>query len=264
MALEKFLNGTVARLLAASAVGALVAIASTIARERKVPPLPSSVSPPLIPVERVASEIPEASKLLMEHRLQVRRILLDRLLIGALLVVAGGLASLWIERFKSDATRAQFFLEKRLESSHVVTAPLSRTIAATQIVVDENCTKHFDPDGKSRVKLNEHIAELSDAINSQWILLEDDFFVDATQILSIFHGFATQSDEPTEMACDQRDFLAAVAAFISQRTRSQYVPESKGKATFTPIKYSDAEMSMMGNKLIFHKNFQAWMEARSK
>lgn len=58
----------------------------------------------------------EKEKLDHDHKLQLKRICLDKFLIGVLVIVFGFVANMVIETFKSDLVQQRFLLENRLSA----------------------------------------------------------------------------------------------------------------------------------------------------
>lgn len=63
---------------------------------------------------------PPERKALLEHRLAVWRIVYEKGLLGFLLLLAGFIASILIERYKANITQEKFVLEKRLEGAQAI------------------------------------------------------------------------------------------------------------------------------------------------
>lgn len=58
----------------------------------------------------------EKEKLQFQHRQDLRKLVVDKLLIGIILIVLGFIVNMLLENYKSDSIRDRFLLEKKLEA----------------------------------------------------------------------------------------------------------------------------------------------------
>ena len=70
----------------------------------------------------------EQKKIYLEHRLQVRRIILEKFIIGLIILVGGFVANKAIETYRDRLTTQKFFLEKKLEAIQSVSDAYSKML----------------------------------------------------------------------------------------------------------------------------------------
>jgi len=204
-------------------------------------------------------EASEDRKLLLDHRLQVRRLLLDRVLIGLLLVILGFVSSFLLEKYKAQSTQSQFFLEKRLGAATDIRAKLSKVTGAYFAASTAPCQgRPISP--KEVQALRAVLAQLIEALNSSAILLATDYSNSANLVVNVFVGIAA---DPMAVPCESRQFVSELADYLTHLTRQQLgladQPAWKG---FVPVAMSIEEMDQIGAAEYFRRNLQAWRERR--
>ena len=212
----------------------------------------STAPPPLEP--------PEAPRLRFEHALQVRRIWLDRMLIGALLVVTGLVANVVLEKYKADRGQSQFFLDKRLAAATDVRRALTNVTTSLFKVSEAPCTM-TPPDPAELERLREAIANLTSALNSNSLLFDETYLAESNRAINIFVGVMSK---PSALSCDARTFLADVARYITHQTKRQVAPDAHPEwDRFVPIALPAEEIDKIAADGYFVKNMQAWHTSRS-
>jgi len=205
-------------------------------------------------------EPPEAPRLRFEHALQVRRIWLDRMLIGALLVIAGLVANVVLEKYKADRGQSQFFLDKRLAAATEARRALTDVTSSLFKVSEAPCTLiPIDPAELQR--LREAIAKLASALNSNSLLFDESYLAQSNRGINIFIGVATK---PAALTCDARTFLAEVARYMTHQTKRQVAPDAHPAwDRFVPLALLAEDIDKIGADSYFVKNLEAWHASRA-
>lgn len=204
------------------------------------------------------AEPPEAPKLRFEHSLQVRRIWLDRMLIGALLAVAGLVANVVLEKYKADRGQSQFYLDKRLAAATEVRRALTEVTTALFKISEAPClVKPFDPVELQR--LRDALSKLVGELNSSSILFDEVYLAEANRAINIFAGVAAG---PSALSCDARPFLAEIARYLTHQTKRQVAPDAlQPWRGFVLLNLSTEDMDRMGANEYYSKNFARWRSA---
>ena len=207
-----------------------------------------------------ASELSAKEKVLLEHKLNVQRLLIDRLLIGLLLALTGFLASLAIERFKATASDTRYFLEKRLEAGTEVRSQLTELTTAAFEQTIAPCM--IDPAGRPPTdKLRSSIGHLVTQLNSSALLFSEEYLADAHRIVNIFAGAAADT---SSINCDSRYFFSDIADYFTDRTKSEVRGTAGSWKGYVPLTLDKDAMDQMGAAEYFQRNLAAWLAARAK
>ncbi len=208
-----------------------------------------------------ADELSPRQKVLLEHKLSVRRILLDRLLIGLLLALAALLASLAVEHYKAKAVERQYFLTKRLEAATQLRAAMSEVTSAAFAQTLAPCT--LDPAGRPpTARLKSAVDALVEKANSSAVLLSDDYRSRLDLITNIFYGAV--AGQPA-IACDSRYFFNDIADYFTEATRIEVL--GSGAMTwnrYTPLVVTKEAMDADGADKYFVRNQESWRKSRPK
>lgn len=214
----------------------------------------------------------DADKLLYEHKLQKKRIWLDRALIGLLLVVATFSTALLVEMYKSDSTQIQFFLDKRLGAATEVRRALSEVTTPMFPLVDQVCHGHAYST-KDRDVTFASVSKLAHALNSSSILLDDAYQTEMHRGYVLLYAIA---EDPCRAKCNATLFVSDISLYMTDVTRRKVLPKVSrfGRLTawllgnqvpqdvpaspFIPAGDSIREIDDMGAEGYFTKNFQAW------
>ncbi len=204
-------------------------------------------------------EASEDRKLLLDHRLRVRRLLLDRLLIGLLLVILGFVSSHLLENYKTQSTQSRFFLEKRLGAASDIRAKLGTVTGAYFAASAAPCQgRPINP--KEVLALRAALAQFVEALNASALLLSTDYSNSANRVAKVFAGVAA---EPMAVPCDSREFVSELADFLTHLTRQQLgLADRITWKGFVPVAMSIEEMNQIGAAEYFRRNLQAWSERR--
>ncbi|MNK97269.1 hypothetical protein D3C87_1175910 [compost metagenome] len=201
-------------------------------------------------------ELSPKERVLLEHRLGIRRLLIDRLLIGLLLALAAFLASVAIENFKAKASDSRYFLEKRLEAGTEVRSHLTKLTSAAFKQTVAACDS-------SRIRLSADefrlaVTGLVNQLNSSSLLFSKDYLADAYWVVNLFAGAADTSS----ISCDSRYFFDEIADYFTERTKNEVHGTVNSWKGFQPLKFDRETMDQTGTSEYFQMNLAAWRMAR--
>lgn len=180
------------------------------------------------------------------------------MLIGALLVVAGLIANMVLEKYKADRGQSQFFLDKRLGAATEVRRAMTDVTTALFKVSEAPCTL-MPADMAELQILRDANAKLAGVLNSNSLLFDEVYLSESNRALNIFAGVAAN---PSAVTCDARAFLADVARYMTHQTKRQIAPDAHAAWNrFIPLTLSSEEMDRIGADAYFTKNLQAWRGA---
>lgn len=229
---------------------------------------PRGVDPPVKPLPSAelaapTSDIPDSPKLLLEHKLQVRRIIYDKFLIGLLLLAAGFLVNQRIEDYKASAVRAQYLLDKRLLAATEIRKSLTDVVTPLFVITQRACAgEKVEPEHPASArKALEHFAA---TLNSSTLLVKEDYMADAERVVSIFYGVVAHK---CYADCSVRTFIDHVSQYVTDETREQVmaggdasVIAPRGKS-FKPLAWSNHDLQTKGNKAYMEMNFEEWRKS---
>ena len=205
------------------------------------------------------SDLSTREKILFEHQLSVRRLLIDRLLVGLLLALAAFLASLAIERFKATTSDTRYFLEKHLEAGTEVRSKLTDLTNAAFEQTIAPCT--LASGGRPPAdRLKSLVAHLVTQLNSSSLLFSKEYLADANRVVNIFSGAAA---DPSSISCDSRYFFDDTADYFTERTKSEVRGTTDNWKGYVPLKLDKKAMDQAGAADYFQRNLAAWVAARA-
>lgn len=200
-------------------------------------------------------------KVLLEHKLTVRRILLDRLLIGLLLVLAALLASLTVERYKAKAAEKLQFLDRRHEAASQIRLAMTAVTSAAFAQTLAPCALDL-ANRPPTDKLKLAVTDLMEKGNSASILLSDIYRSRLDLIANIFHGAAANQ---SAIACDSRYFFNDVADYFTEATRIEILgSEEMLWSKHTPLSMTKEQMDAFGAREYFVRSQENWRKSRAK
>lgn len=206
-----------------------------------------------------SSDPAEERRILLDHKLQLRRLFVDRLLIGVLLLFAGFISSILVEQYRAASTQKQFFLERRLTAANKVREGLSAITGSYFKLSVWPC--ELTPISPADVTaLRTAIDELTRTLNSASILFGAEYLSTARQVLNIFKGIATS---PAPPPCEARDFVSDTADYFTYMTRRELKAlDEPAWDGFVPIKMSQQEINEIGAVEYFKRNLAQWQQMR--
>lgn len=223
----------------------------------------STVAPPPSEPEKAAKvpdgKMPEEAKVRLEHHLQVERLLLDKLLIGALLILAGYGVNVLVEGIKASATQTQYLLDKRLDAAMKIRAALTAVTDPLQEITLRACAGSGEPaqlEASTRLALGGLITVL----NSSSLLLKEEYLTDAERAISILQGTVAHD---CYSSCDVRLFIDHVSQYVTDETKEQIMPGrpeviAPRGTSFKPLSWSERDLRHHGNKRFMEQNFIEW------
>ena len=206
-----------------------------------------------------AAELSAREKVLLEHRLGVRRLLIDRLLIGLLLALAAFWASVAIEQFRANASDSRYFLEKRLEAGSMVRARFTALTSAAFQQTVAACSlqrNHPPPD-----QFKSAVVDLIQQLNSSALLFSKEYLEDSHLVVNLFSGAAS---ELSFISCDSRYFFDEVSNYFTERTKNEVHGSTNSWKGFQPVKVDQETLDRTGSSEYFKINLVAWRENRTR
>lgn len=226
---------------------------------------PVALAPPPPDPSGKTAPIPEAGKLMLEHELLVRRIWLDRCLIGLLLAVAGLGANWVIESYKARVTENQFYLTKRLETATAINIAISEITDPLFKIADAACRGLAEPVGAQN-QVQSAIRSAVKQINGSGILLDANYNLIAERVLQVMHG-AELTDCFT--TCDVSLYVSQLGQFMTDATRLQVTPDevvsriARSGKTLAPLPWSAREVDTRGHAEYFRQNLGVWLRTEA-
>lgn len=258
-AVTRFYKRALSRLLS----GAVAALAVSALLSRAPPSNVGGAAPLTDPTTLPSAdgEIPEAPKLLFEHRLQVRRLVYDRVIFGLLLVLAGFLTNGLIETYKAKATQSQFYLDKRMELTLEIRRSLTEVVHPLFKITGAACSNRKES-GVDRADLNAALTRFANTVNSSAILLDEAYTERTDRALNLLKGIA---DSQCYASCDVRMFISHVSQYVTDDTREQLSARSPPRVlpsretSFSPSPWPKQQIERAGTVAYMEKNYSEWL-----
>jgi hypothetical protein len=130
----------------------------------------------------------EKEKIEFEHKLKIRRIILDKLLLGVVFIILGITTNTVLEKYKGNLTSGRFFLEKKYDC-----ALLMQEAMAIFLKQYEEFTADYKKADLSKNYLKPFINALNDfstTINKSYLLFSEDFGRSTQYLMLVFNGIA--------------------------------------------------------------------------
>ena len=204
----------------------------------------------------------EAAKLQLSHSLELRRLVVEKLLLGAVVGLAAFAASVVLEKQKQGASDTRLFLEKRLEAGTEVRKAMSDVTTELFGLAAPACQLTLDAPRPPTEKLSQALSSQVRILNTSSLLLSADYLADASRVINIFSGLA---EAPPHIPCETRNLVAALADFLTHRTKEEVLPGSVlGWKGFIPLVESAGSVERMGTVDYARKNIDLWNQWSKK
>lgn len=196
----------------------------------------------------------EKQKLDYGHRLEKKRIWLDKALIAGLILLAGFMANYVLEGYKSDLAKTQFLLDKRLEAIKDLRVSFSKL---SQYAYDE----------ASNAANADHAAYAKEVdafinIGNKWgFLFSEAFETELNQYLWLHHA---ASSRKIELTTEHYKFLMDIDDAFDAATKNAVTvevlgnPRPAGSAHFRVQNWTSKEVNTKGAVPFFLENFEKW------
>ena len=197
----------------------------------------------------------------LEHKLELRRLLIDRIGIGLLIVVAAFLSNWLLENIKRNATQENFVLEKKLEAVSMTQSAHSKITTYLYTAIGLECrqpsTKVISIDDfQEYQKLD---SGFRSTVNSRIYLLSQDYQSATNRAHNLIAGIASIVKNTKDPDCSLRVFLNDITKRLEYVTRKEFGLDEPNEAVgFLPIEKSPAEIEALTLDGYFQMNFDAW------
>jgi hypothetical protein len=195
------------------------------------------------------------------HRLTVRRILIDKLFLGLLLVILGIRANFFIEKYKAKMTSQQFFSEKKLFVVMDIREKYSELTKSFYGITKNFCEKKYwiPVEIQSYLDTTKEMAHL---VNTKSILLSTKSIDAAACVINLHEGVTTRK---LNEWCDYRKFISDISDYFTFVLRLEINPEESIKeSVFKPVIKDIDEIDAMGVESYFDMNLKKWQESNKK
>lgn len=129
----------------------------------------------------------EKEKALYEHKLAIRRLLLEKILFGTLLALVGIVGNVYYEKYRSELAQERFLLEKRSEAVNAIRDAYGQLQGTFMKLTTPETIKNPPPDCEQAY--DKKIQELTDAANKWSVMLSPEFNEKINSFVWIHDGF---------------------------------------------------------------------------
>lgn len=195
----------------------------------------------------------EKEKLNFEHKLEIRRILIEKFLIAVILLIAAFLANMLVEKYKNNLIEKRFLLEKRL----VAIDKLRGIYSELNIYFFRNA-KMNDMTDKDWSDYNLKVLEFGNYFNKVSVLFDERHEVRVQGHLLIHEAVSYKK----KIAEDEYKFGLAVFEDFEILTRGLLWSETiSGSGSSDRSEFKFVEDSVVSAPDFFEKNFSAWKKS---
>ncbi len=199
----------------------------------------------------------EKAKARFEHRLAVRRLMLDKLVVGLIILGLGYFASIAVERYKAAEAGRQFLLEKRFEAVKEIRSGFSRVTGEFFSATAKLCST-IPVEEAQREKMKQEIGRLINSLNNSAVLFDQDYENGTHSIVNIFYAFSLSS---FRLGCEHRHFGSELAGYFTNLNKIAIgVSDSLRSVQFIPIDIDAVELDRIGVEEYTKRNFERWKE----
>ncbi len=201
----------------------------------------------------------EIEKIKFSHKLEVRRILLEKLLLGVLIALIGFVANVLFENYRDKLSQDRFLLEKRLDAVQKIRKAYDKMHSTfMEWTIDNNL--HLPDDYKN--KYNEILADFTTVANSNTILISKEFTKQINAVLWIYQAFNyTDIANGTKYRFFAKDINEAFNHACKKELELN-IPENQKIFEFKRASWFEAEQS--GAPAFMENNYNEWKLWREK
>jgi len=199
----------------------------------------------------------EKSKVDYEHKLQLRRIIIEKLLLGLVIAMVAFFGQRLLKDYESDLTKNRFLLSQRLEGLNQIRS----TYSNLSIFAREVAAKNGEMPAQLRTKYKKGIDEFV-ANGNRWAVLFSDKFTESLEHHVMFHQAIAY--EHAEFDLSHWDFAKTVFASFDNLTRNALhtqalgEPQSENQSVFQFDLLEQGKTNAGDLNTFFRKNFGKW------
>lgn len=188
---------------------------------------------------------------------------IEKVLLGLLVGVAGFAANLVIENFKARTTEAQFFLEQRHAAATKFRTTLSEIVRESLRQTEFPCdpVTYRSSRDIDRAPIQKAVATAVDQLDSSSLLFSRDYLDRVDRVLNIFGGAAAKD---VRITCEHRLLFLDLADYVTYLTRQEVSLDRPSRWNgFVPEIVSQEALQRMGSIEYQDGNFQRWMSFKA-
>lgn len=193
----------------------------------------------------------DQAKALFVHRLELRKLVVDKILLGLVVLVLGFMANLLLERYKSQSIQERFLLEKRLEAVQNVSQAYMGMHNAFDRITLQPALAADDP-----ARLEQATQAYIDAWTEWGIILSRTFRLQQDYITWIYLGLQFSDLETMKR---HRSFLFDLYYAFNALAREELdlQEEQQGKP-FPFVEWSAQQADSLGAQEYLRASLESW------
>lgn len=200
---------------------------------------------------------PDKQKALFTHKLEIRKLIYDKVLFGLIILVIGFMANLLIEQYRSKSIKDRFILEKRLEAVQNI----SRAYMKMHNAFD-NLSLQTEMDAGDHYLLENVTQEFISDWTEWGIILSGDFRSKLDYLTWIYIGLGSYSLPELKK---YRPFLIELYyKFISMCNQELGFSKTSGQPSFQFVEWSVFKADTLGAQAFLEANYQKWLQLKNK
>lgn len=187
----------------------------------------------------------EKEKVKFEHKLKIRRIILDKTLWGIVFIILGITANIVLEKYKADLTSERFFLEKKYDSALIMQKAMANLINQFQVYTLMN--KKTDLPKDYLKKYSDSLLDFVETQNKSYLLFSEDYGKSSQYFILIFNQIILKDVSKWKA---YREFLYDVAGWFHDTLCRELGLKSTNKQEDYPFKGLEKRLA---HKIAFEK-----------
>ena len=202
----------------------------------------------------------EKSKIRLEHRLETRRIILDKLLFGLVFVGLGLLGSYALDSYKAREAARQFFLEQRYNAVKETSIAFSGFTQAFFDMTVDVC-KSGGATNEQRNNVRTKLPNVVRTLNNSQVLFDESYIQGVDSVVNLFSGMIADG---YVLTCDHLIFADAISLYfdninVAALESPPEFGEMQYKDAFKPNYHEPRTLSAMGTVEYATREFNRFM-----
>ena len=205
----------------------------------------------------------EKKKATYTFKLELIKLIIDKIFLGFIVVGVGYLANIALEDYKKKQIESNFFLEKRFEAVREITVAFKKTFNSfTQTTIsDQDKAKSTLSDSAQDQQLYSDILDAADTATKYGPILSKKVADHAQAMVTIFEG-AYYKEKSKRVY--YREFVYAMMEMMGDHLREELglTPEVNEYPLFTIDEFRFQEVSRSGPTHFLDANYDRWKAKR--
>jgi len=196
----------------------------------------------------------EKTKSLYEHKLSVKRIIIEKGFLALIIIIAGIVGNMLIESYKSENIKKRFNYETKWFASNEIRSSYSDITTLYYALSQKSCDQEVITTGDVET-LKEYIRNTIDKIKQYSISIDLENQKQLGLVLNILAGLTGGENDDY---CKCRYFVSDISDYFTVLLKQNAGIESSQWSGFKPIEMSMKRMDEINSYSYFAQNYTLW------